>query len=66
MKEFYHQKGENLQEFDLSLDQEAMVLMLRLTRQKRVPVIQQGDRFLVGFNALELEQFLVAGKVEKD
>jgi len=66
VKEFFHQKGVNFQEFDLSLDQEALVLMLRLTRQKRVPVIQQGDRFLVGFNALELEQFLVAGKVEKD
>jgi glutaredoxin len=66
VKEFFHQKGVNFQVFDLSLDQEAVVLMLRLTRQKRVPVIQQGDRFLVGFNALELEQFLVAGKVEKD
>jgi hypothetical protein len=35
--------------------------MLRLTRQKRVPVIQQGDRFLVGFKAPELEEFLAAG-----
>ena len=30
--------------------------MLRLTRQKRVPVIQKGDRYLVGFNAQELER----------
>jgi hypothetical protein len=49
------------QEFDLSQDQEAVVRVLRLTRQKRVPVIQKGDRFLVGFNAQELENFLAAG-----
>lgn len=60
MKEFFHQKGVNFQEFDLSLDQEAVVRMLRLTRQKRVPVIQQGGRFLVGFKAQEVEEFLAA------
>jgi hypothetical protein len=36
--------------------------MLRLTRQKRVPVIQQGDRYLVGFNAREVERFLAPGQ----
>jgi hypothetical protein len=49
------------QEFDLSRDREALARMLRLTRQKRVPVIQRGDRYLVGFNARELEPFLAAG-----
>jgi hypothetical protein len=34
--------------------------MLRLTRQKKVPVIQKGGRYLVGFNARELETFLKA------
>ena len=34
--------------------------MLRLTRQKKVPVIQKGERYLVGFNAQELEQFLTS------
>ena len=34
--------------------------MLRLTRQKKVPVIQKGERTLVGFNAAELEKFLKA------
>ena len=61
MKEFFHQKGVTYQEFDISRDQEAVVRVLRLTRQKRVPVIQKGDRFLVGFNAQELENFLAAG-----
>gem|GEM_PF-794502 len=60
MKEFFHQKGLTFQEFDLSQDQEAVVRVLRLTRQKRVPVIQKGDRYLVGFNAQELEKFLAA------
>jgi hypothetical protein len=58
VKEFFHRKGLDYQEFDLSQDQEAVGRMLRLTRQKRAPVIQKGDRFLVGFNAQELEQFL--------
>jgi len=61
VKEFFHQRGVTYQEFDLSQDQEAVVRVLRLTRQKRVPVIQKGDRFLVGFNAQELENFLAAG-----
>jgi glutaredoxin 3 len=60
VKEFFHQKGVTYQEFDLSQDQEAVVRVLRLTRQKRVPVIQNGDRYLVGFNAQELEKFLAA------
>ncbi len=60
MKEFFHQKGVTYQEFDLSQDREAMVRMIRLTKQKRVPVIQKGDRFLIGFNRQELEQFLAA------
>ena len=38
-----------------------MVRVLRLTHQKRVPVIQKGDRFLVGFKAQDLEEFLSAG-----
>ena len=61
MKEFFRQRGVTYQEFDLSQDQEAVVRMLRLTRQKRAPVIQKGDRFLVGFNAQDLEEFLAAG-----
>jgi arsenate reductase-like glutaredoxin family protein len=61
VKEFFRQRGLTYREFDLSRDQEAVVRMLRLTRQKRVPVIQQGDRFLVGFKARELEEFLAAG-----
>jgi hypothetical protein len=32
--------------------------MLRLTRQKRVPVIQKGEKFLVGFDAGQLEKMI--------
>jgi hypothetical protein len=28
--------------------------MLKLTRQKRVPVIQKGEQYLVGFNKEEI------------
>ncbi len=29
--------------------------MLRLTRQKRVPVIQKGEKFIVGFDSEKIE-----------
>jgi hypothetical protein len=32
--------------------------MLKLTRQKRVPVIQKGEKFLVGFNSDEIEKLM--------
>jgi hypothetical protein len=32
--------------------------MLKLTRQKRVPVIQKGEKFLVGFNSEEIEKLI--------
>jgi hypothetical protein len=47
-----------VQEFDLSRDQAAVTRMLRLTRQKRVPVIQKGEKYLIGFNREEIEGLL--------
>jgi hypothetical protein len=32
--------------------------MLKLTRQKRVPVIQKGEKFVVGFDAGEIENLI--------
>ncbi|MBA4393054.1 MAG: hypothetical protein C0407_05830 [Desulfobacca sp.] len=55
-KEFFRQKGIVYQEFDLSKDQTAVTRMLKLTRQKRVPVIQKGEKFVVGFMAEEIEK----------
>ncbi|MBI5604972.1 MAG: glutaredoxin family protein [Deltaproteobacteria bacterium] len=57
-KEFFRQKGIAFQEFDLSKDQGAVTRMLRLTRQKRVPVIQKGEKYVVGFHAEELEKLI--------
>jgi len=57
-KEFFRQKGIAFQEFNLSKDQAAVTRMLRLTRQKRVPVIQKGEKYVVGFNAQEIEKLL--------
>ena len=57
-KEFFRNQGIAYQDFNLSQDQEAVTRMLRLTRQKIVPVIQRGERYLVGFNAAELERSL--------
>ena len=57
-KEFFRKKGVAFQEFDLSKDQAAVTKMLRLTRQKRVPVVQKGDKFVVGFDAAEIEKLI--------
>jgi glutaredoxin 3 len=57
-KEFFRQKGIAFQEFDLSRDQVAVTKMLKLTRQKRVPVIQKGENFVVGFNSGEIEKLV--------
>jgi hypothetical protein len=34
--------------------------MLRLTRQKRVPVIQKGEKFVFGFAAEEIEKLIIS------
>ena len=34
--------------------------MLRLTRQKRVPVIQKGDEYVIGFDADALEKLITS------
>ncbi|MBI4767206.1 MAG: glutaredoxin family protein [Deltaproteobacteria bacterium] len=59
-KEFFRQKGIAFQEFDLSTDKAAVTRMLRLTRQKRVPVIQKGEKFVVGFEAGEIEKLIIS------
>lgn len=58
MKEFLRRKNIAFQEHDLSQDQAAVVRMLKLTRQKQVPVIQKGEHYLVGFNQEEIEKLL--------
>jgi glutaredoxin len=60
VKEFFHQRGIVFQEFDLSKDQAAVTRMLKLTRQKRVPVIQKGENYVVGFEAEEVEKLITS------
>ena len=59
-KEFFRQKGIAFQEFDLSQDQAAVTRMLRLTRQKRVPIIQKGEKYVVGFKVEEIEKLMAS------
>jgi glutaredoxin len=59
-KEFFRNKGVIFQEFDLSKDQAAVTRMLRLTRQKQVPVIQKGEKYVVGFQADQIESLLAS------
>ncbi|HMK65578.1 MAG TPA: glutaredoxin domain-containing protein [Thermodesulfobacteriota bacterium] len=57
-KEFLRRKGILFQEYDLSQDKAAVTRMLRLTRQKRVPVLQKGEKFVVGFDREEMDRLL--------
>jgi glutaredoxin 3 len=57
-KEFFRKKGIDFKDFDLSKDQAAVMKMFKLTGQKRVPVVQKGERFVVGFNSGEIKKLI--------
>ena len=59
-KEFFRQKQIAFQDFDLSKDQAAVTKMLKLTRQKRVPVVQKGEKYVVGFDAEAIEKLITS------
>lgn len=57
-KEFLSRRGVPFQEFDVSLDREAAMRMIRLSKQQGVPVITVDDNVIVGFDRRRLEQLL--------
>jgi len=57
-KEFLSRRGVPFQEFDVSLDREAAVRMIRLSKQQGVPVITVDENVIVGFDRRRLEQLL--------
>ena len=50
VKEFLLSKGIQFQVIDISLDRNAAMELVRRTHQLSVPVVQIGDKFIVGFN----------------
>lgn len=58
VKEFLKQLNVAFEEVDVSSNREAAMEMVKKTRQMGVPVTQINERFIVGFNASEIESAL--------
>lgn len=58
VKEFLKQLNIAYEEVDVSSNREAAMEMVKKTRQMGVPVTQINERFIVGFNASEIESAL--------
>jgi len=58
VKEFLKQLNVAYEEVDVSSNREAAMEMVKKTRQMGVPVTQINERFIVGFNASEIENAL--------
>ena len=52
-------KGVDFIEFDVSVDMEALRMMLSMTARTEVPAIVAGDRAVVGFNPASWDELLV-------
>ena len=52
-------KGVDFIEFDVSVDVEALRMMLSMTARTEVPTIVAGDRAVVGFNPASWDELLV-------
>ena len=52
-------KGVDFIEFDVSVDVEALRMMLSMTARTEVPTIVAGDRAVVGFNQASWDELLV-------
>jgi glutaredoxin-like YruB-family protein len=55
VKDFLKQMNVAFEEVDVSANREAAMEMVKKTRQMGVPVTQVNERFIVGFNASEIE-----------
>ncbi len=57
-KRFLDENGVEFEEVDLSQDRVSAMIVTQRTGQRRVPVIQVGEAFLVGFREGELKRAL--------
>ncbi|WP_286974965.1 glutaredoxin family protein [Acetomicrobium sp. UBA5826] len=58
VKEIMSERGIVYQVVDISRDREATMELVRRTHQLSVPVVQVGDRFVIGFNKERLIDLL--------
>jgi len=57
-EEFLTQRGVKFRSLDVSVDREALLLLLRFAGQPTVPTIVAYGEVMVGFDAVRLEQML--------
>lgn len=57
-KNYLKEKGLEFKEINLASDQEATKKIVRKTGQLGVPVIEIGDKFIVGFDQVKIDQLL--------
>lgn len=59
-KEWLAQQGIPYEEIDVTTDADLQAELIALTNQRTVPVIRQGERYVVGFDIPRLQELLLA------
>lgn len=62
-KDFIASLGVPFEAKDITGDKEAAMFIVKKTKQMGVPVIQIGEKFIVGFSPSEIESELKAAKL---
>lgn len=65
MKGFLSQRGIPFKEYDVGVDREAALRMIRLSGQQGVPVIIVDDEVIIGFDRRRLEETLAKARARK-
>lgn len=65
MKGFLSQRGIPFKEYDVGVDREAALRMIRLSGQQGVPVITVDDEVIIGFDRRRLEEALAKARARK-
>lgn len=59
LKNYLNEKGIGYQEVDVSADQASVSKLVDLTGQRSVPVLSNGQEYVVGFNPEEIDRVLL-------
>lgn len=57
-KDYLREMGIGYEEIDVSQDADACEALLNLTGHLQLPVVQRGDRFVIGFSRRRLDELL--------
>ena len=63
-KEYLAKKGVSFETVDVSADREAAMEMVKKTKQMGVPVVQIGERYIVGYDTKSIDEELAKIRTE--